>query len=65
MKFLIIILVIAGAAWALTSNFDFSQFKANTEAGVSNSVKNEKTIFGVNNTREQNRKQTQDALNEF
>ncbi|MBP3924087.1 hypothetical protein J6E39_02465 [bacterium] len=64
MKFLLIILVVIGAAWAYM-NVDFNKLKTNTADGVSNSVKNEKTIFGVNNSREQNRQQTEDALNQF
>lgn len=64
MKFLLILLVVIAAAWAYM-NVDVNKLKSNTVEGVSNSVKNEKTIFGVNNSREQNRKETQDAVNQF
>lgn len=64
MKFLLILLVVIAAAWAYM-NVDFNKLKSNTVEGVSSSVKNEKTIFGVNNSREQNRKETQDAVNQF
>ncbi len=64
MKIIVFILIAAVGVWAYF-NVDFNQLKNNTVQGVSNGVKNEKTIFGVNNSREQSRKQTQDVLNGF
>lgn len=60
MKIVVLILAILAGVW-VCFNVDFSNFKSN----ATDTFKKEKTIFGVNNSREQNRAETQEVLNNY
>lgn len=63
MKFIIIILLIAGGIWAYL-NIDFTNLKTNVQNGAMNSIKNEKTINKFLNSDKQGKEQLEKTLQE-
>lgn len=58
MKFILLLIVIAAVAW-VGMNVDFNNLKPNT----TNTFKKEKTIFKVNEARDQRNQEINNALN--